>query len=212
MPVQRSFGSVLFAHLLNSRAIAAIWPDSEYIVLQASNMMWTRIGMEARVRALGHSVTLKPHGFKPRTASQLAVRGHPFAQLVFGNQSLDGSSQHEGSFYPLSIVLRFAALLTSWFKTVDQILSTRSSPEEYWLQAFALNIAGLAPQPNASWLCLRLHSYWHEAAGADLVAAMKRADHARCHSPYASPQACARSFAVKPVARKVNDPAVELLI
>ena len=50
-------GSVLYSHLLNARAAAARWRGCCcQFVMQASNMLWVRRGMEARVDELGCSV------------------------------------------------------------------------------------------------------------------------------------------------------------
>ena len=54
---QLGHGSVLYGHLLNARAAAARWEGCCCsFVMQASNMLWVRRGMEDRVEQLGCSV------------------------------------------------------------------------------------------------------------------------------------------------------------
>ena len=59
-------GSILYAHALNAFAAAVQWPAARYIVLQASNMLWVRPGMEARVRRLRHSLGRRDCAREPR--------------------------------------------------------------------------------------------------------------------------------------------------
>ena len=71
-------------------------------------MMWFRPGMrvaKARVRSLRHSVSEKRN-----TPSSLA-RSHPFFKLMLQARGLDVGHYHEGSFYPLPTLVRFADFL-----------------------------------------------------------------------------------------------------
>ena len=57
--VERAKGSLLWAHLTNAQSIAWRWPAAHYVVLQASNMMWVRPGMEEVVATLQMSASVE---------------------------------------------------------------------------------------------------------------------------------------------------------
>ena len=253
--VQRAHGSILAAHVVNARAISRAWPDCAYVVLQASNMLWHRPGMESTVRALRHSVAEKRKGTVP---ARSRARHHPFWRFLYGQRGLDGSGQHEGAFFPLGVVLRFGAVLDGWllnrtksgrcglwrndtvpcadrrahpaFRGVpglgtsaawDELLATPQFLEEYWLQAYALNVERLAPQPANAWLCTHVTGGLTGAAARALVAGGGTAAPA-CVAAFASLQsgnetrlgldACgAARFAIKPVPRDPEDPLLKIL-
>lgn len=170
-----STGSLLYAHLLSIAEAARRWPICEYVVLQASNMLWVRTGMELRVRSLRSSVTSS----RPLTPPMLYARSHPFYKTLVAFRKQDSWNYHEGSFYPISTPLRFLPFMEDWFQhrstsngtclpglvpsrdlrtacsasniTGDRAMAIRfimhsiRFPEEMWLSAFALNVDGLPP-------------------------------------------------------------------
>eukprot|EP00322_Chrysochromulina_rotalis_P018734 CAMPEP_0115846784 /NCGR_PEP_ID=MMETSP0287-20121206/10039_1 /TAXON_ID=412157 /ORGANISM="Chrysochromulina rotalis, Strain UIO044" /LENGTH=378 /DNA_ID=CAMNT_0003300585 /DNA_START=193 /DNA_END=1330 /DNA_ORIENTATION=- len=229
-------GSVLYAHLLNVRAAAARWRAYCYVVLQASNMLWVRQGMEARVEKLRCSVGRegwrKPNiempllvaGYHPGSAGDVItaryyhnVTGSRYpmsAREIFAvrqrqpeklpgrkNVTRFGWSYHEGAFYPFQTVMRFLAHLESSL-TARQILEASNSPEEWWLQAWALNREpiSLPIQRVAQQLCMRLNV----SQGASHVPAkyvVKMRDDLLCPGPPGS----YRYYALKRFARNATD-------
>lgn len=173
--VSWSTGSLLYAHMLSIAEAARRWPICEYVVLQASNMLWVRAGMELRVRSLRSSVT----SARPLAPPMLYARTHPFYKSLLGSRKRDSWNYHEGSFYPISTPLRFLPFMEDWFQhrstsngtclpalfpskemkttcsaanvTGDRAMAVRfimraiRFPEEMWLSAFALNVEGLPP-------------------------------------------------------------------
>lgn len=195
LPTRGGHGSVLYAHLLNARSATARWQNCCcYFVLQASNMLWVRSGMEARVESLRCSVGRegwrKPNidmplliaGYHRGTAGDvltarlyhnLTRSRYPMtAREIFAVKSKQpekragdgervsrfGWSYHEGAFYPYATVMRFLAHLEASL-SMQQIMDASNSPEEWWLQAWALNREppSVPIQPVTQQLCLRLN-------------------------------------------------------
>ena len=123
VPVDKFSGGIMYAHLQNARALHETWPGAcAYVVVQHSNMMWFRSGMEAAVRAKECSIP-PPREYsdaRPRGASAINGQGHPFYREVLGR--LDGVGRgvaaypSEGSFYPLQLVISFLDALETWIR------------------------------------------------------------------------------------------------
>ena len=173
--VSWSTGSLVYAHLLSIAEGARRWPICEYVVLQASNMLWVRTGMELRVRSLRSSATIA----RPMDPPMRYARSHPLYKTLVEARNREAWNYHEGSFYPIGAPLRFLPFLEDWFQhrsisngsclpallptaaretacsaanvTRDRAMAIRfimlaiRFPEEMWLPAFALNVEGLSP-------------------------------------------------------------------
>merc|ERR1712232_1179327 len=72
-------GSVFYSHILNAKTMEKHWPgECGYWVLQASNMMWVRKGMEERVRE---------YEFSP-----IGYREIPTSRCAFDSDELDSTT------------------------------------------------------------------------------------------------------------------------
>lgn len=140
IPVYRFQGSIFAAHLLNAWALEKQWPgECAYYVMQASNQMWVRRGMENHVRKYKYS--------KIDIIKEAWVKneGHPFYGLMFDKKGLHGHGQPEGAFYPMSTVLSLGRLLNGFLLSTGQSLEVSVAQyltyfEASWLQTYALNM------------------------------------------------------------------------
>lgn len=146
---QRFHGSILYSHLMNVKYLPS---NCHYILLQASNMLWMRRGVEDAVRDqhLGgvNNITCKCktecmcrkrmlHDF---FRNWLVSLGGPVNETT----PVMGWGQHEGAFYPVSIVKEFTEYLNKYLETPQrslaaEVLNAMDDAEEYWLQTYALN-------------------------------------------------------------------------
>ena len=178
-PVRWGTGSVLWAHLANARAIARRWPSTRYVVLQASDMVWVRPGMEARVVALQTSASMQAaRGSQGRKALRMQQQTRVFAAIL--NASRGGEptqNYHEGSFYPTELLLRFRAFLWAELEQAAEqqqqstapiatdaasrllrssVLEQRWLADEFWLPTYALHAEWMGSHRAAdSQLCYR---------------------------------------------------------
>ena len=165
--VGRAQGSILWAHVLNAVHLGTRWPACSHVVLQASNMMWLRPGMEVRV--LDRSYSLSSHFPAPSTETKRHFRSALYRELTSGGRY--PFAYHEGSFYPLPAVVAFRDFVLSWVASnrtsLDRtLLRVGSYPEEAWLQAFVANhyppfLAAISSKSYKSsrQLCWRLQSH-----------------------------------------------------
>ena len=176
IPVRWGTGSLTLAHALSALEAFKTWPSCSHFLLQASNMLWIRRGMELPVRRLGCSVSpwviAAPNNFLRK-----AMR-HPFTKAMIpalsGGDDAHGSHQvqdcssflhlllpslillplnshtmhcykgsvnpldphpwqvwhyHEGSFYPLQTVVRFARHMLQWFTNATAGRSCLNIPD-----------------------------------------------------------------------------------
>jgi hypothetical protein len=158
--VFRNKGSILYAHVLNVRLLARRWPSCQHVVMQASNMLWLRHGMEAHVVSREYSLGFRNAGSHRETAAH--VNGSAlYRALIDPLPPCDASSdpwrpshgycssrqpisQHEGSFYPLGAFLSFEAFLRRFLDATgaslgDTLIRAFPWPEESFLQAFVQN-------------------------------------------------------------------------
>lgn len=145
---KRFHGSILYSHLLNVKYMPS---TCHYVVLQASNMLWMRRGVEDAVRDqhMGgvNKISCKREGSMCRKRML-----HTFFRkwLVSMSGPIDysapqmGWGYHEGAFYPVSIVKDFLSYLLHYVfntkRTISaEVLDAQDDAEEYWLQTYALN-------------------------------------------------------------------------
>ena len=158
--VFRNKGSILYAHVLNARLLARRCASCQFMVMQASNMLWLRAGMEAHVIAHQYSLGSRNAG-SPR-ATAVHVNDSAFYRALITpvppcNATTDHwrlshgfcssrqpTSQHEGSFYPLGAFLSFEASLRRFLDMAgaslgDTLIRAFPWPEESFLQGFVQN-------------------------------------------------------------------------
>ena len=151
-------GSILWAHLANARAIAWRWPTVRYVVMQASNMMWVRPGMEARVSELHTSAAAREPTSRQavKALHKLRTKDAIFrAILATGGPrgAAPAWNYHEGSFYPMRTLLRFRAFVLAQLGDAGgdderrarlraRVLAARWYPEEFWLPTWTLSAGG----------------------------------------------------------------------
>lgn len=146
--VNRLEGSVLYAHMLNVKTMEDTWPGAcKYWVMQASNMVWVRSGMEPHVRDYKYS-PLGKHSkpmrcaFDPVDHSQTFVT---FSDMIISKKikKIYGWGQPEGSFFPFSMVKQFERKMTRHSQDMDDngsgIFRAKCPLESTWLQTYALN-------------------------------------------------------------------------
>eukprot|EP00928_Gymnodinium_smaydae_P070365 TRINITY_DN5420_c0_g1_i1.p1 TRINITY_DN5420_c0_g1~~TRINITY_DN5420_c0_g1_i1.p1 ORF type:complete len:355 (+),score=40.60 TRINITY_DN5420_c0_g1_i1:95-1066(+) len=137
VPVRRFHGSILYGHLLNARAL----PEAcEFVVLQASNMLWVRRGMEAAVREARIG---GPTPFSGPRAARNLVHSFFADEIMAGKPTMSWGT-HEGSFYPALTLRAFDHSLTQWIRrngsTIQEaILDQPLRMEEFWLQTYVAN-------------------------------------------------------------------------
>lgn len=217
IPVRRATGLILYAHLSNAKAISWRWPQCEYMVLMASNAFWVRPGMEARVLALRHSATEIRNLYRFTYAGVKSIRRDPVYAALVAPKGIYSYMWHEGTFYPIQLVLQFAAYLEAWERNSSgtelgassRLLTRPNLPaEEYYLNAFALNHAGYTPQP------------WHGAQEAQGTQLCWRVGSQTMQNHFVTMDRAARVcagkedaayFAVKRVERVLDRPLSELL-
>jgi len=145
VPVRWFKGSIFYAHLLNARRMEEMWPGyCKYYVMQASNMMWVRQGVEAQVRRQKYAQlidqpdTLKENWEQPMTRDMYNEGRHKL-----------GWGQPEGAFYPMKLVRDFDVYMKSWMQTngynESYLVDMKLYAEAFWFQHYALNLAD--PQP-----------------------------------------------------------------
>ena len=217
IPVRRATGLILYAHLSNAKAISRRWPQCEYVVLMASNAFWVRPGMEARVVTLRHSATEIRNLYRFTYAGVKSIRRDPVYAALVAPKGKYSYMWHEGTFYPIELVLRFADYLDAWERNASgtelsassRLLTRPNLPaEEYYLNAFAINHAGYAPQP------------WHGAQEAQGTQLCWRIGSQTMYNHFVTVDRAARVcagkegaayFAVKRVERVLDRPLTELL-
>ena len=159
--VQRGYGSILYAHVMNTWLLARQWPTKcRLVVLQASNMLWLRSGMEQRVASRGYSMDARElHRHTNRTPEVAShLRWPLYRALTTPPPDADSKNNkephfpmayHEGSYFPITSVLAFRDFIMDWLRsrggprgqaTIGQhLLRVSRFPEETWLQAFVAN-------------------------------------------------------------------------
>jgi hypothetical protein len=139
--VGRATGSILWAHVLNVKHMALQWPDCRFVVLQASNTMWLRGGMEEVVLARSYSV---PPQRWSKNGSAAWHRRYPLWRALINRSRIPHTSYHEGSFFPVSAVEAFRTFVLAWLREQradlgSSLLRVGGYPEEWFLQAFLAN-------------------------------------------------------------------------
>ena len=155
--VAKAYGSILYAHLLNARTLAWRWPTAcRLVVLQASNMLWLRRGMERRAARFAFSLDARELARYVNTSTEVAR--HLVAQPLYralttaraGRPAAFPMSYHEGSFWPLTSLLAFRDFMARALRAspgggglrggLAGVLSRAANwPEELWLQAYVAN-------------------------------------------------------------------------
>jgi hypothetical protein len=139
--VSRETGSILWAHVLNSVHLSNRWPACKHVVLQASNMLWLRSGMEATVLSKTYSIGRRWRSFK--TEVERHSQNELFRALTEGGRH--PFAYHEGSFYPVAAMLSFREFVLGFLRQKSNatlssaLLNVGSYPEESWLQGFVVN-------------------------------------------------------------------------
>lgn len=170
LPTLGGHGSVLYAHLLNARFAAARWKSCCcYLVLQASNMLWVRHGMEARVERLRCSVGIEgwrrtdvdmplliagyrrgsagdvitARLYHNLTGSRYPMKAREIIALERSRQSISSQVRHAWSYHEGAFYPHATVLRFLEFLestlSREQIMQSSNSPEEWWLQAWTLN-------------------------------------------------------------------------
>lgn len=223
-------GSIIYSHMSNVRTMENVWPGQcKYWVLQASNMMWVRSGMEAHVREnqfspLGPSTSEdRKRGcafvdHKPKTSNTFLS----FSDKLFSRREVYGWGQPEGSFFPFSVVQNFDRMMTEHLKEVHDNGSGISDAacyfENVWLQTYALNWENVPDGPEfqekrekMTPLCRNYITYGDKENDSvpmeELEKVLKGSDEkgpgAATYEYY---------FAVKRVNRNVNHPTTKFII
>lgn len=220
--VEAFHGALLYSHLANIKTLPS---SCKYVVLQASNVMWVRHGMERVVRKAEFG------GFK-------IVPGDGFVtnhldHIFFQNLTTIGQSQfawgiHEGSFYETDVVKKFISYIDAWladqhldmFKTV---LDAHGPLEEIWLQTFVVNTHNWNAQklPAAPSLTFRdIHTMDNTIQMPDVRAVMDGKlpqlclDKPDCNPCVAGGEVMPKEgfFSVKRVSRDVHDPITSFIL
>ena len=122
--VRPSCGSVLHAHLLNWLHIErnpSTFGRPQYFVMQASNMRWLRSGWEGFVQA-HHSTVDRSTRIRGEAPATRPVKGHPSglhrvlpraATALTNHTGCFVYADHEGSFWPWSVLRAFVPTLAS---------------------------------------------------------------------------------------------------
>lgn len=136
--VHKIGGSILYSHLLNAKTLEERWPGTcKFFVMQSSNMMWVRRGMERAVRQHRYAQLFVQE-------NSLAAASGPFWQLL-ERKGMHGWGQPEGAFFPMKTVTDFTKYMEDWLKQTNQdmevILRLRVYLEAFWMQTYALNFA-----------------------------------------------------------------------
>merc|ERR1719356_1054546 len=145
IPIRKIGGSILYAHLLNSKTLEETWPgECEFFAMQASNMWWVRKGMERSVRAHRYAqLAIQP--------KSLASNSGPFWHEL-QPKALNGWGQPEGAFFPMKMVHDFNDYLDAWLERSHQnfnvVLDVRIYVEAFWLPTYALNFAKDIPEAS----------------------------------------------------------------
>lgn len=155
--VHKFRGSVLYAHLLNVDTMARTWPGTcEYYVIQASNMMWVRSGMEQYVRKyefspLGSSVNVISNcAWNKEVENSRTFVG--FSSKLNAIKKVYGYGQPEGSFFPFAAVKRFKVMMDRHLREVHDdgsgIYNASCYFENAWLQTYVLNYEHVPEGPE----------------------------------------------------------------
>eukprot|EP00928_Gymnodinium_smaydae_P068601 TRINITY_DN5177_c3_g1_i1.p1 TRINITY_DN5177_c3_g1~~TRINITY_DN5177_c3_g1_i1.p1 ORF type:complete len:333 (-),score=46.72 TRINITY_DN5177_c3_g1_i1:194-1192(-) len=204
--VRRFYGSILYGHLLNVRAM----PEAcEFVVMQASNMLWVRRGMEEVVREE------RIGGPQPMYAAQRIQRqtAHPFfTDEVMAGRPTVSWSLHEGSFYPIQTIRALDESIAQWMEhtgsTVqDAILDTRKTLEEFWLPTFVANREepGKVFAPILSYINIENK----RGVTADVVEIVRRGEMPPGYTRGFGPHGL---FAVKRVVRSVTNNVTQMIL
>jgi len=169
-------GSIMYAHLLNAKQMNKKWPGQcKYWVLQASNMMWVRSGMEEMVRSHKYS----PIGGQTTPGDANCATDHAKAMLADGGKKRDkelpfpaffdrlagpqkmyGAAQPDGSFFPMNAVLGLFKMVNDFSEEIGDegefVFEAFCDLEDKWLPTYSLNWMGLADdfpekQRHESW-------------------------------------------------------------
>lgn len=218
--VKAFHGSVLYSHMLNVDTMEKTWPHQcAYWVLQASNMMWVRKGMEEHVRdyrfsPLGsHTNGGGPCAWNHEIEDSKTFVG--FSEKLNSRKNVYGWGQPEGSFFPFSMVKDFKAMMDQHLRkerdSGSGIYDAKCYFENVWLQTYALNYADVPEGPEyeerrkkSTPLCLNSIHYGDKENDAiemdQLKAVMAGKDWAQGF------------YAVKRVNRKVTHPTTRFII
>lgn len=140
-------GSILYAHLLNAKTMEKLWPgECGHWVLQASNMMWVREGMEQRVRQTHFSpiaASSTNTGCHTRRSIENSKIFVDFTDTLIEGKQLYGWGQPEGSFFPMKVLQGFNDMLDKHLQNSHDngagIYEAKCLFENVWLQTYALN-------------------------------------------------------------------------
>ena len=227
-------GSLLYAHLTAAAEGGLRWPSARYVVLQASNMMWIRPGMEAHVRRFGWSFETSAC---PRFSSACGqIRRWRALDKVYAaiHAALPKEHRkhawhyHEGAFVPINVLLELRRLLHALQPKganstgavnvpLGDLPSAMAMPTSKWWQETILN----GPMhPVERWLPLFALNYTSTATRLNSISRQvcHRDPHlnvlvsGRCVSALLcddSDEHARTTFAVKRVVRDPNDSLVQ---
>jgi len=137
--VQAFHGGILYSHMLNVRVMPSF---CEHVIMQASNMMWVRRGMEDAVRGQRYggifNVTCDGGMCQKRMLNPF------FKDRLVGTNGLIGWGAHEGAFYPMRTVKGFIAYLDEYITEMSlsiqkDVVEANDDAEEWWLQTYMVN-------------------------------------------------------------------------
>merc|ERR1719343_1254133 len=145
--IKKIGGSILYAHLLNAMTLDERWPGvCDLFVMQSSNMMWVRSGMENVVRKHRYAQV-------GRAYPQIASQSGPFWQELT-RMGHTGWGQPEGAFFPMSMIRNFKAFMDGWLarthQHVDVLLNVRVFVEAFWLPTYAVNFQDDLPEESVT--------------------------------------------------------------
>jgi len=195
-------GGILWAHLENARHMEKRWPGHcTYFVMQASNQMWVRTGLEKEVirQQIAPWLELSECSFNPYVCDHAFIM-----QLTGKDQSKVGWGPPEGHFQPMRTTMEFVKFMDKWIhekkvNVTEEIIYKPGQFEEYWLQTYNRNLAAKIPDPPR---------------GSDFVPLCKRVlgkgvtpDMVKDLVDGTLPE-----YSVKRVQRDLNDPATKMLV
>lgn len=147
--VHRSRPSVLHAHVLNAIHMQKVWgKQCNHYVMQASNMLWIKLGMES------YTEEFRVSGMHSRTFGECDGL---CAQLGWSPKDR-AWKQPEGTFVPMSLMSSFVMHYMRWFHTLPdwEYFHVAGPKEEDWLQTYSCVHEGKDPVGGPT-LCERLN-------------------------------------------------------
>jgi hypothetical protein len=211
--VRHLHGGILYAHLSNARALhKQSLGTCEFVVLQASNMVWVRKGMEELVRQRRYGGTRLSQG---TCCFDGMDNLHPFEKEIVAPRGLWARGVHEGAFYPMGQFLEFDLAMQGYLarnhQNADDIIDYKCFCEECWLQTYMVNHAPLDDQEDFySNIGIRVLGPTGASQNhVDLIAAGKDIEVCSQLTGCDEVGDWSHFFAIKRVQRDLNDPVTK---